>query len=320
MEPFAFACPRCRSPLQAASPDALACPREEVTFLREAGVWRFLLPERRAFFERFVREYELIRRAEGRGSPNAAYYRALPFADLSRLRSEEWRLRARSFRAFVERIVEPLEDRLGRPMKVLEAGAGNGWLSYRLAQRGHQVAAVDLLVNDFDGLGCWVYYDAPFTPVQAEFDRLPFVGDQFDLIVYNASLHYSVDYTPTLCEGGRVLSPDGQLAILDTPVYADPSSGEKMVIERQAAFTERYGFPSNALPSEQYLTLARLEELAAQPGLTWQVLTPFYGARWAARPLLARLLRRREPARFLILRAGRPRARSIAGQGFDDPP
>ena len=74
-----------------------------------------------------------------------------------------------------------------------------------------------------------------------------------------------------------------------------------MVQERQSQFSERYGFPSNALASENYLTYQRLSDLAAGLELSCQILTPFYGIGWALRPWKARLLRRREPAKFHLV-------------------
>ena len=74
-----------------------------------------------------------------------------------------------------------------------------------------------------------------------------------------------------------------------------------MVCEREAAFTQAYGFPSNALPSENYLTQQRLRELAEALRLHWKFIQPFYGWRWHLRPLVARLRGRREPARFAVI-------------------
>jgi len=296
-----FACPACRTPLEAAGPEALRCPADGAVYRRVDGIWRFLLPEREAFFQQFMREYETVRRAEGRGSDDPAYYRALPFEDRTGRFRDDWRIRAKSFQTLVERVLVPLEAERERPLVILDLGAGNGWLSYRLAQRGHAVAAVDLLTNAFDGLGAHVHYDAAFTPVQAEFDRLPFTDGGADLVVFNASLHYSTDYERTLGEALRVLRSDGRLVIMDSPVYRDARSGEQMVREREAQFEAKYGFPSDALPSENYLTYDRLEELAEALGLRWELIRPFYGWRWALRPWKARLLGRREPAQFLVI-------------------
>ncbi len=298
---FTFACPRCCSPLLDEDETTYRCPGERLRFVRTGGIWRFLLPERRQALGTFMREYETVRQAEGRGSDDPAYFRALPFEDLTGRYAHDWRIRAVSFQALLKRAVEPLEKASRQPLRVLDLGAGNGWLSYRLALRGHAVAAVDLMDNDFDGLGAHRHYDVAFLPVQAEFDRLPFLENQADLAVFNASFHYATDYERALREALRVLLPHGCLVILDTPVYHNAASGQAMVHEREEAFRQRFGFPSNALPSENFLTYDRLAELGARLHLRWETHEPWYGLRWALRPWIARLLGRREPARFLLI-------------------
>ncbi len=259
-----------------------------------------LLPERAHIFAQFRREYEAVRRAEGRsGSPE--YYRALPYHDLTGCMPGDWRIRAASFSALIEKAVLPLEKRAGQPLRILDVGSGNGWLSNRLAQRGHRIAAIDLADNDFDGLGCYRYYESSYVPIQAEYDHLPFVDGTVDLVIFNASLHYSVNYAVTLGEASRVLCPSGLLAVLDSPVYADPASGAQMVQERKNDFLKKYDFASDALPSENYLTYRRVHELAAGLGMGVQLITPSYGLSWRLRPLKARLLQRREPAKFHLI-------------------
>ncbi len=299
--PFVFACPVCQGRLVVAGEEERRCPTEGASYRRVGGIWRFMPPERLACFERFIEEYETVRRSEGRHSEDSACYRSLPFQDLTGRQTDNWRIRAKSFQVLLERCVRPLEARLDRPLRVLDLGAGNGWLSYHLARRGHHVAAVDLLTNDFDGLGAHVHYDASFTPVQAEFDRLPFEDEQADLAVFNASLHYATDYAGVLAEALRVLRPDGCMAIVDSPVYHDASSGARMVREREAQFRREYGFASNSIPSENYLTYDRLEGLGKELGLRWERIEPFYGWRWALRPWRARLRGHREPARFMVI-------------------
>jgi SAM-dependent methyltransferase len=301
MSDFCWACPICHKPLIASDAAHLRCANDDVVFEQREGIWRFLTPDREVHYAQFMREYQQVRTAEGRGSIDAAYYRALPFADLSGRFTADWSIRARSFKALVQKVLQPLERAQQRPLLILDLGAGNGWLSYRLAQRGHRMAAIDLLINPQDGLGAHVHYDVAFTPVQAEFDRLPFDAVQFDLAIFNASLHYAVDYTMTLREALRVLQPGGQIVVLDSPVYRSGDSGAQMVRERETAFTQAYGFPSNALPSENYLTQQRLHDLAEALQLRWQFIRPFYGWRWRLRPIMARLRGRREPARFAVI-------------------
>jgi SAM-dependent methyltransferase len=298
---FEFACPQCRSPLQKIGPDELRCSQDGGNYPRIEGIWRLLAPGRLAYFYQFIREYETVRESEGRGSQDGEYYRALPYVDLSGRLSRDWTIRARSYKALIGRFLAPLEKLRNRPLKILDVGAGNCWLSNRLAQRGHLVASLDLLTNSSDGLGSHIFYDTQFTPLQAEFDCLPFKDAQADLLVFNASLHYSTSFETTLGEAQRVLRPHGQLVIADTPIYHNPDSGRQMVSERERQFSERYGFPSNALRSENFLTHERLEGLAKSLGIHWQIIVPDYGLGWKLSRLRNRLRARREPAEFLLL-------------------
>ncbi|MBE0672424.1 MAG: class I SAM-dependent methyltransferase [Anaerolineales bacterium] len=285
-----FICPRCRGDLQKKSELELFCARDDLSFKQENEIWRFLLPERESYYSRFVSDYEAVRRFEGRFSPDSSYYRALPFKDTSGKFSADWKIRAASFRA--------LQKILTAERTVLDLGAGNGWLSNRLSLSGYNVCAVDLLLNTEDGLGAWTHYQSQFAKIQSEFSRLPFSDAFASTVVFNASFHYSENYEETLAESLRVLSPNGKIIIMDSPVYHGAESGEQMVAERKAAFLSNYGFSSDSLQSKNYLTYQRVKELGETFRLAWRHIRPFYGVRWAVRPLWAHLCGRREPAEF----------------------
>src|SRR5574341_106163 len=300
-----LACPVCRHPLESQAEGGLICSQDGNRFCRENGIWRFLTPEREQHFAQFIQEYETVRMAEGRGSPDPAYYRSLPFADLTGRWSADWRVRTRSFATLIGRIIQPLEGRKRRALQIADLGAGNGWLSYQLARRGHRVAAVDLSINPLDGLGAYIHYEGAFVPVQAEFDALPFDEEQFDAVIFNASLHYSMQYKHTLGEARHVLYQDGTVIITDTPIYHDGASGLQMVHEREAHFREMVGFPSNALQGENFLTHHRLDELGELAGVRWRLHWPVPAWRRAIRRLRAHLRGQREPAQFPVIEGRR---------------
>jgi len=285
-----FICPRCQNDLQEISEHEVFCPTDGLTFKQMDGIWRFLLPERESHYARFISDYETVRRFEERGSPDSVYYRALPFQDLSGKFSADWKIRAASFRV--------LQKTLTAESTVLDLGAGNGWLSNRLSLDGHTVSAVDLVVNPEDGLGAWLHYESQFARVQSEFIHLPFPDSSVSSVIFNASFHYSENYEQALAEALRVLQTVGQIIIMDSPVYHDSVSGEQMLAERKIGFISRYGFASDAIKSEGYLTFQRMKMLANKFELTWSHIRPFYGIRWAVRPWLARLRGAREPAEF----------------------
>jgi SAM-dependent methyltransferase len=249
----------------------------------------------------------LIRAAEGRGSTESEYYLSLPFEDISGRNREQWAIRARTFHVMEQSIVTPLAELDQRPLRILDLGAGNGWLSYRLALRGHLPVAVDLLTNDRDGLVAAIHYNTHIDPlfprVQADLDRLPFASSVFDLVIFNASFHYSVNYQRTFAEAVRCTCPGGSIVIADTPWYAEEESGRRMVEEKRERFFATYGFASDSISSLEYLTPDRLHRLQNAFELEWSYISPFYGIRWDLRPLRAKLARRRPPSQFRIYTA-----------------
>ncbi|MFQ5421548.1 MAG: class I SAM-dependent methyltransferase, partial [Anaerolineae bacterium] len=158
-----------------------------------------------------------------------------------------------------------------------------------------------LTINAFDGLGAHKMYETAFTCIQAEFDNLPLMENQFDLVIFNASFHYAVEYATTLTSAWRVLRSGGKVAIVDTAVYHNPASGQQMVREREALFQRTYGFASNALASENYLTYHRLAELAEQLDISWQFIWPIPRWRWTLRRWRTALRGQREPGQLPII-------------------
>ncbi len=259
------------------------------------GIVHAIDPARRPYFERFLCDYMKIRRAEGRGSEDAAYYRALPFEDLSGKNTEQWRMRGTTYRYLESRLLPE------RALDILDLGAGNGWLSNRLAQRGHRPVAVDIFTDAMDGLGAARHYGMGFPLVEAEFDRLPFVGRQFDWAIFNSSLHYSTDYRNTLKEALRCLRPQGQVVILDSPMYKKREHGERMKEERHRQFEKMYGFRSDSIPNIEFLWEELVRELGRELRIHWRIHKPWYGMKWHMRPWKARVNRQRPPSRFWVL-------------------
>jgi SAM-dependent methyltransferase len=289
-------CPLCKGSLSAER----RCTSCNFLLKEKDGIVRALDPDRLAHYAGFIADYEHIRAAEGRGSRDKSYYLALPHRDTTGNNSDQWKIRARSYDYLIRRVLNQLAD----GEAVLDLGAGNCWLSFKLAMRGYRPVAVDLLTNSQDGLGAAIHYDHELGSIisrfQAELNCLPFEDEQFDVVIFNASFHYSEDYEITLREAFRCLKPDGLLVVSDTPWYSREESGKQMIAERRAYFRGRFCTASDSMESQEFLTDERLRSLAAALPIRWVVHRPWYGWQWAMRPWVARLRKRREPSKFRI--------------------
>jgi ubiquinone/menaquinone biosynthesis C-methylase UbiE len=292
-------CPRCSANLS-----CLSCAKCGFRLRDNRGIVHALTPERAAHFAQFIVDYEHIRAAEGRGAANDDFYLGLPYRDLSGRNSEQWRIRARTYDCMIKRVLGPA---LPAAARVLDLGAGNCWLSFRLANAGFKPCAVDLLANERDGLGAAEHYRRHmpqfFPRFQAELAHLPFQSEQFDAAIFNASFHYAENAKAALQEAFRCVKFGGIVLICDTPSYSCEESGKAMIAERRVAFLRRYGTDSSSIESIEYLTAQRLQNLEENLSIVWRVHVPRYGFRWAMRPFLAKIRKRREPARFRIYAA-----------------
>jgi ubiquinone/menaquinone biosynthesis C-methylase UbiE len=302
-------CVACTATLTVIPYDSMAQPHEPVECRRcsaalaqKHGIWLALPKNRQAYFERFLRDYATVRKAEGRGSDNPDFYLSLPYRDQTKSNSRQWAVRSRTYKYIERKIVPRLTQNTNRPLAILDLGAGNGWMSYRLAKLGHRAIAVDLQTNTFDGLGAAVHYQRAlpmlFPRFQAELDELPFGSGQFDCAIFNASFHYSQNYDRTLSEAIRCLRPEGTIIIADSPSYSHEEWGQKMLAQRRQLFQKQFGFTSDGLGSCEYLTKDRLLALEVRHDLKWKTHSVWYGIRWACRPLVASLKGQREPSQF----------------------
>lgn len=286
-------CPRCGTAI-----DTLDCPACGFAIVIDDGIARALPAESAAHHARFIADYERIRSSEGRGSASEDFYLALPYRDTTGRNRGQWKMRARSYDYIARHLLD------GGRGRILDLGAGNGWMSFRLALAGYRSCAVDLLTNDCDGLGAARHYQSClstlFPRFQAEIRRLPFADEQFDAAVFNASFHYAEDYEASLGEAMRCVKKGGMVIISDTPWYARDTSGRQMLAERREAFLRCHGTTADAIASLGYLTDARLRSMGAALSIRWEVHRPWYGPRWAMRPLIAKLRGRREPSRFRL--------------------
>ncbi len=251
-----------------------------------------------AALARFATDYAQHRAAEGRGYSGEALL-CLPYLT-SGPHAGQWAVRARTFDAFMMRVLRPLAQ---RPLTVLDLGAGNGWLSYRVALEGHHAIALDIRDDGVDGLGA----AGPFLDrapgierITASFDAIPLEAASVDLAVFNAALHYATDLSTVLAEAMHVTRPSGRIAILDSPFYAREQDGLAMVAEKRAQAGDRFGARADTLLALPFIEFLTRERLVAASDLRWKRIRVTYPLGYELRPLRAMLTGKRTPSRFDI--------------------
>jgi SAM-dependent methyltransferase len=287
-------CPRCRSEI--ACRECLHCGFQ----MRElSGILYALPPERAVHHARLVEEYERIQRTQILESRSDEFFLGLPYSDALRRNASYWVRKASSFDCFVRRVLKVMVPSGGR---ILDLGAGNCWLSYRLVLAGYKPCAIDLLTNNLDGLGTaerYRRYLPDFFPrFRAEFDYLPFKDGQFDAAIFNASFHFAESFENVLREALRCCKPGGIVIICDTPWFSSKEfthgAAGVRASECPRPVENTSGFTS------AFLTDTVLASLAKELHISWMTHYPHFGLRSTVEPFLARLYRRPPPPQFPI--------------------
>lgn len=156
-------------------------------------------------------------------APPSDGLRELPYGTRAPMKSF-WEPRARSLETLLQ-VLGPPNGRI-----VIDAGAGTGWLSHRLARAGFRCFATDASGDSEVGLGAARAFDgtsSAFERAIASLSWWPLRDSCADIAVCNASLHYLADIMPALKEARRVLRIGGRLFVMNSPVHRDAESARR---------------------------------------------------------------------------------------------
>lgn len=291
-----FVCPQCMTPVGLAGDAVVRCRDCGRSYDRRDGIWQFLLEERNPRLDAFARQFRAVRQHEGRGRDSSDYFRSLPWVPADDPFAGEWRIRRESYRHLLRRAFSTRPQ----PATVLDLGAGNGWLSNRLSTLGHHVVAVDTLTDPVEGLGMIRQFATAIVAVRADFDALPFAPGQFDVVVFNASLHYAPDPRASLTGARPMLAMGGTLVVMDSPMFRTDPDGAAMVADSVRRLTSDNGFREFVQPGRGYLTFGSLAASAGALQLQSEFIPSRGPVAWRVRRHLARFRLRRQPAAFGI--------------------
>ena len=192
-------------------------------------------------------------------------------------------------------------DRAAGPLRVLDLGAGNGWLAHRAAVAGAEAAALDVRADRVDGLGA-APAGSPMERIVASFEAIPVSADAFDVVVFNAALHYAEDLGAALGEARRVARVGARIVVLDSPFYRNAEDGEAMVQEKRRNAEHTFGDRTStllALAFIEYLTPQRLADASRHARLgPWRRHRVRYPLWYELRGVRALVRGERTPSRF----------------------
>jgi ubiquinone/menaquinone biosynthesis C-methylase UbiE len=153
--------------------------------------------------------------------------------------------------------------------RVLEIGAGAGWLSAELSKEPKvvEIIATDSSAQPLKEQAPKVFKllqanTGKITRMRADFHKLDFPDDHFDMVVCATVLHHAANIVQVLREAKRVLKPGGKFVAIREPVWplVKIKSRRKMLAKLVATGI-----------NERFYTLADYKEFFRQAALPLEV-------------------------------------------------
>lgn len=176
-----------------------------------------------------------VREREGRLYSDGIVAR-LPFMPNGHPLAAEWRARSAS----AWRLTRYLSSQ-HEPLSILDIGCGNGWLSNLLSKSGHIVIGLDQNRPELKQATRVFLPNPDLSFLEANIFSAPFPAGHFDVIVLASVLQYFQNVSGLVAVLLDHLNPQGEIHILDTPLYSD--SELNAAILRSHQYYTSLGFP-----------------------------------------------------------------------------
>ena len=288
--PSWLGCPVCQQSLVQRE-NSLYCPDDDLSFPLQDGIFRLIPPEQQEEADAYAEEYREQREEQGWRSLTAEEMAALPTVPPRGWDKIYWPVRHKSFQTLMRWFKQEIDGR-SPSLRVVDMGAGVGWLAGRLAMvAGEQVelVALDLSRDDAFGLGAAgrlrQELEIPLTLVQGDIERPPFQHKSVDLLIYNASLHYAGDVVACLASAATLLRPGGAVVIMDSPI----STGPITAISQPPPGVEAGGETIKEGRSGRPLANEMVAQALTEAGLDYELTKVGRGLRWQVRQLRMRV-------------------------------
>jgi SAM-dependent methyltransferase len=135
-------------------------------------------------------------------------------------------------------VVTELADRLGRPPRVIEVGAGHGGFTETMVSAGAEVVVTEMSGPSARSIAARFRHN-PQVTVHHDLDGRLDVHGEVDLVVYMAVLHHIPDYLASLEEAVRIVAPGGAIVSFQDPLYYPRQSRTSVALSRAATLAWR---------------------------------------------------------------------------------
>jgi ubiquinone/menaquinone biosynthesis C-methylase UbiE len=158
----------------------------------------------------------------------------LPDISEDHVHRKEWEIRKASAKKFLRYLVHK-----NRPLKILEVGCGNGWLSYQLSTIPYfSVTGIDINLEELQQAERVFAAIPNLNFSYGDIGSMEF--EQFDLIVFAAAIQYFPSFSEIIETASGLLNDEGEIHLIDSHFYSETEVKEAE--KRSHIYFHNHGF------------------------------------------------------------------------------
>lgn len=186
--------------------------------------------------EDFAEKYIRLRHWEGRVYTDEEVAR-LPEIATTHPHYKEWMIRKGSASRFSDYL-----QKQQRPLRILEVGCGNGWLSALISRiPGCEVTGIDINVDELMQARRVFQQEEGLEFRIATREDLISSNELFDMVLFASSIQYFPSLKETISSSMKLLQNVGEIHLIDSHFYKP--TGLAIAKQRSKLYFEAVGFP-----------------------------------------------------------------------------
>jgi 2-polyprenyl-3-methyl-5-hydroxy-6-metoxy-1,4-benzoquinol methylase len=197
------------------------------------GIYEVIDAEERNKLNYFLTCFEEYRLSNNLVIKDESLYKNLPFS----LDTEEWKVRQKDILILEKKIKDKNQ------LNILDVSSWNGWLSNYLSEKGHKVSALNLFIDEYDGLKSKKKYDTTYLSFQINVEEIFRIKDKFDLIIFNRNWAFINNKQKVFNDAKKMLTANGEIVFTGLSFYNNPTHPKQELKLMNKKFKTKYKIP-----------------------------------------------------------------------------
>ena len=216
---------------------------EELKYYYIDGYYKIIGAKETEKLTHFLKCYEDFTKNDKNRITDENVYSDLPFS----IQTDTWKERQKDIN-IIDALIKSKNE-----LEILDIGSWNGWLPNYYTKKGHNVIAINMFTDEFNGLTAHKKYQTRYISLQLMTHEIYRIQHKFDVIIFNRNWAYFQNHQNVFNDAKKLLSKNGIIVFTGLPFYKNPNNIITSLVNVNRKYKNKYDIDLLYKPSKGYL-------------------------------------------------------------------